>query len=67
MSKYTELKGELLGELEAAKAVYKAAKADSEKLEALQGVANMITLLQQTETLINAELINVSLAKENAE
>jgi hypothetical protein len=60
MSGYTEMKKFFLGELKDAKAEYEAANMEVNKLEALQGISNLLTLLHQTETLINAELINVA-------
>jgi hypothetical protein len=55
---YHEMKDFLVGELSNAKLEYETAKMDVNKLEALQGISNIMTLLQQTETLINAELVN---------
>ena len=58
MSEYREMKEFFLGKAKEAQSAYEAANSEAEKLEALQGVANVLTLLQQIETLINAEIIN---------
>jgi len=56
--KYTDTKSWCLKELDKAKEEYSKSKTDAARLEGLQGVSNMLTLLQQVENLINAEKIN---------
>ena len=58
MSKYAELKEFFLTETDKARAKYIESNLDEAKLEALQGLANMLTMLNQIETLINTEIVN---------
>lgn len=53
-----DIKSFLIGELEGTQARYSSTKLEADKLEVLQGMSNIVTLLTQIEQLAQLELNN---------